>query len=58
MSKCARECPAVDGLVCDRHYGHRDHHAARVILPDGREVRIEWTVYDNAAPPPPPPLQT
>lgn len=58
MSKCALACPAVEGLVCDRHYGHRDHHSVRVVLPDGREVRIEWTVYDNSLPPAPPPLQT
>jgi len=56
--KCGRECPAVRGLVCDRHHGHRDQHSARVRLPDGREVRIEWTVYDNSLPPAPPPLET
>jgi len=56
--KCTRECPAVRGLICDRHHGHRDQHSARVRLPDGREVRIEWTVYDNSLPPAPPPLET
>lgn len=58
MTRCAQACPAVAGLVCDRHYGHRDHHSVRVVLPDGREVRLEWTVYDNSAPPTPRPLQT
>ena len=47
MTDCAHECPAVSRLVCERFHGHRDHHAARVRLPDGREVRIEWTVYDD-----------
>lgn len=46
---CAHECPAVAGLVCTRSYGHRDYHAARVTMPDSREVRIEWTVYGARA---------
>lgn len=58
MSRCTMPCPAVRGLVCDRHHGHRDQHAVRVVLPDGREVRIEWTVYDNTCPPQPRPLET
>lgn len=58
MTPCRCTCPAVPELVCDRHYGHRDQHAVRVRLPDGREVRIEWTTYDNTAPPQPRPLQT
>lgn len=49
MTPCAQTCPAVDGLACERFHGHRDHHAVRVTLPDGREVRIEWTVYDARA---------
>lgn len=47
MTICAHECPAVSRLVCERFHGHRDHHAARIRMPDGREVRIEWTVYDD-----------
>jgi hypothetical protein len=56
MTLCGLKCPAVEGLVCTRHYGHRDRHAAKVDMPDGRRVEIEWIVYDNTAPPAPKPL--
>lgn len=46
MTPCGNECPAVRGLRCDRPQGHRDAHARRVTLPDGRTVRIEWAVVD------------
>ena len=58
MTPCRCVCPAVPDLVCARFHGHRDHHAVRVALPDGREVVIEWTTYDNTAPPPPRPMET
>jgi hypothetical protein len=42
---CGERHPAIRGLLCERHRGHRDRHHRRIVLVDGRKVLTEWTVY-------------
>lgn len=54
MNTCTDHLPDFPTLRCSRHPGHRDAHRAWHYLPDGRRVRVEWTILPSESKPPKP----
>ena len=43
---CGQAHPAIKGLVCERHVGHRDRHQRIIMLSHDRRVVTEWEIYE------------